>query len=313
MLKVLITGSSGYFGSILGRYLVSQKIKVIGIDIRQNQDNHDSGYFIFHQCGITDKVLLDKIFNQEQPTHVVHFACTFNKLRDKKKEHLIDVGGSMNVLDTANRTPSVRQIIFSSSAAVYGGYPDNPEWLTEVHESRPGKYSYGCNKKQIEELFLSSPVRADLKTIVTRICTLTGPSYSNERVLLKLIAKFPLPEFYKGNRIQLLHEEDFLQLMTVLIRDNEASGIFNMAPDTFSYVYELVPGKKFFVLPKTLLKSVLWILWNLKILNLNPDSINTSIYPVILDPSRIKERYGYKFKYSTASAFSEIRDSFSKN
>jgi hypothetical protein len=82
-----------------------------------------------------------------------------------------------------------------------------------------------------------------------------------------------------------------------------------MASDTYSYVYDLVPGKKFFRLPKNVLKSMLWILWNLKILNLSPASINTSIYPVILDPSKLKDRYNYKFRYSTASAFSEIHNS----
>jgi nucleoside-diphosphate-sugar epimerase len=309
-MKVLITGSSGYFGSILGNFLVSQKIPVVGIDIRQNPDRIPAEYYSFHNCNITDKKNLNRIFNEEQPTHVVHFACTFNKLRNKKKEHFIDVGGSENILDAANITPSVRQVIFSSSAAVYGGYPDNPEWIKEIHESRPGKYSYGCNKKVIEQIYLTGSKREDLKVIVTRICTLTGPSYSSERVLLRLISKFPyLPEFYRSNRLQLLHEQDFVLLMTEILKDQEVSGIYNMASDTYSYVYDLVPGKKFFKLPKNVLKYVLWMLWNLKILNLSPASINTSIYPVILDPSKLKDRYNYKFRYSTSSAFSEIHNS----
>jgi UDP-glucose 4-epimerase len=308
-MKVLITGASGYFGSILSRALTCQKVQVVGLDIRRNGEEFPQEYYKYYECSIIESQKLQEIFLHEQPTHVIHFACTFNKLRDKEKEHSIDVGGSMNILKAAEATSSVKQLIYSSSAAVYGGFPDNPEWIRESHIPRPGRYTYGLNKNEIEHIFLSENRRKDLKTVITRICTLTGPSYSSERVLLKLIAKFPMPHFYKNNRIQLLHEHDFVVLMTKILNDDNISGIFNMAPDTYSYINELVPDKKFFIFPKGLLKPVLWLLWNLKVVNLSPASINTSIYPVILDPSRLKNRYDYRFSYTTLSAFCEIRDS----
>lgn len=307
-MKVLITGASGYFGSILCRALIHEKVQVVGIDIRRNDDELPEEFYCYYECSITDSQKLQDIFCKEQPTHIVHFACTFNKLRDKEKEHFIDVGGSMNILRAAEMTDSVKQIIYSSSAAVYGGFPDNPEWIGETHAPRPGKYTYGLNKKEIERIFLSENRKDDLKVVVTRICTLTGPSYSSERVLLKLIAKFPMPHFYKYNRIQLLHEHDFVTLMMKILHDESISGIYNMAPDSYSYIIELVPDKKFFVFPKGLLKPLLWLLWNLKVVNLSPASINTSIYPVILDPSRLKNRYDYRFRYTTHSAFTEIRE-----
>jgi nucleoside-diphosphate-sugar epimerase len=308
-MKVLITGASGYFGSILSRALTFQQVHVVGVDIRKNDAELLKEYYTYYDCSITDSQKLREIFLNEQPTHVIHFACTFNKLRDKEKEHSIDVGGSMNILKVVQVTSSVKQLIYSSSAAVYGGFPDNPEWIRESHTPRPGKYTYGLNKNEIERIFLSENRREDLKIVITRICTLTGPSYSSERVLLKLIAKFPMPHFYKNNRIQLLHEDDFVVLMTKILKDENISGIYNMAPDTYSYINELVPDKKFFIFPKGLLKPVLWLLWSLKLVNLSPASINTSIYPVILDPSRLKNRYDYRFRYTTMSAFCEIRDS----
>jgi nucleoside-diphosphate-sugar epimerase len=308
-MKVLITGASGYFGSILCRALVQQRVQVVGLDIRRNDDSFPEEFYSYYNCSITDNQKLRDIFNREQPTHVIHFACTFNKLRDKEKERSIDVGGSMNILRTAELTASVKQIVYSSSAAVYGGFPDNPEWIKESHTPRPGKYTYGLNKNEIERIFLSENRRDDLKIVITRICTLTGPSYSSERVLLKLIAKFPMPHFYKNNRIQLLHELDFVTLMIRILKDDSISGIYNMAPDSYSYINELVPDKKFFIFPKALLRPILWMLWNLKVVNLSPASINTSIYPVILDPSRLQNRYDYRFRYTTQSAFTEIRDS----
>ncbi|HLN20739.1 MAG TPA: NAD-dependent epimerase/dehydratase family protein [Bacteroidales bacterium] len=309
-MKVLITGSSGYFGSILTNHLIASGISVIGLDIRENPILNRSDFFRYYNCSITDRQELASIVSAEQPTHVVHFACTFNKLRDQDKEYTIDVGGSENLLAAVNRTLSVKQLIYSSSAAVYGGYPDNPEWISEDYEPRPGKYSYGINKRTIENMFLSGK-RPGLKVVITRVCTLSGPSYSNERVLLKLIAEFPVfPLFYKYNRLQLIHEHDFVALMSEILRDPEINGIYNLASDTSSYISDLSPDKKFLLLPKFVMRSLMWTLWTLRIFNLQPSSLDTSIYPVILDPQKLVKRYNYKFEYTTESAFNEIQSRF---
>ena len=36
---------------------------------------------------------------------------------------------------------------------------------------------------------------------------------------------------------------------------------------------------------------------------MQPAAVKTSIYPMILDPSKIVERYGYRFKFSSEEAF----------
>ena len=305
-MNVVITGSSGYLGSILVKLLVSRKIHVTGIDIRSNNSGFDPEYFTFYKCCITDRENLEEIFLKEQPTHVVHFACSFNKIRDRKLEYAIDVGGSNNILDISNRTISVMQLIYSSSAAAYGGCSDNADWISESHPLRPGNYTYGINKKLIERSYLSSPVRENLHILVLRICSVTGPSFPKERVVLRLLTRFPaLPGFCRLNKIQLLHEEDFLSLMELIILDENIEGIFNIAPETYSFISDIVPDKKYISVSVGFIKSVLWILWQLHILNLQPASISNSFFPIILDPSKVTTRYGYRFKYSTAEAFSE--------
>jgi UDP-glucose 4-epimerase len=305
-MRVLITGSSGYLGSILTDFLISKKIPVIGLDLKNNVNKPSGEYFTFYPCCITDKEQTEEIFSREKPTHVVHFACTFNKIRDRNKEHSIDVGGSGNILDISNRTFSVKQLIYSSSAAAYGAYIDNPEWIKESHPLRPGKYRYGIHKRMIEHSFLNAVVREELNILVLRICTVTGPCYTSERMVLELLTKFPyLPRFCKHFKIQLLHEEDFLILLEKIMMDDIITGIYNIAPASYSYINDLAPGKKYFILPKEIIKSILWVLWHLRILNLQPAAINNSIFPIILDPARLVSRYDYKFRYSTAEAFAD--------
>lgn len=304
-MKVLITGSSGALGRILTGYLISREISVTGLDIKEPVENFNEDYFRFHRCCITDKAKLEAIFSGEEPTHVLHLACSFNKIRNRHREYKNDVEGSMNVLEVTDKTLSVRQLIYSSSAAIYGAHSDNNGLLRESDSLRPGRYRYGINKKLIEKNFFGKRVRQDLQIISLRICTVVGPSYDKPRSIVSLLIKFPyLPKFCTENKIQFLHSDDFVSLVGHVLDDSDISGPYNLAPNDFAIVRELVPWKKFIGFPLFLLRGILLILWNLRLLNLQPAAVKTSIYPMIMDPARIMKRYGYDFKFSSVKAFS---------
>jgi nucleoside-diphosphate-sugar epimerase len=303
-MKVLITGSSGALGRILTDFLISGKIFVTGLDINDPTEYYPEDKFRFHKCSITDRERLNAIFREEQPSHVVHFACSFNKVRNRLREYEIDVTGSTNILEAASSTPSVKQLIYSSSAAIYGANKDNKDWYKESDELKPDKYRYGINKKLIEYNYFNNHVREDLHITSLRICSVVGPSFDKPRSVVSLLIKFPyMPKFCRESRLQFLHSDDFKALFGLILDDTEISGAFNLAPNDFVIIKDLVPWKKFVSFPLFLVKGILLILWNLRILNLQPAAIKTSIYPMILDPSRIMERYSYNFRFSSREAF----------
>jgi len=305
-MKVLITGSSGYLGSLLTEFLVSKNISVVGIGHRKYPEFACEDNFRYYQCDITNRDYLALIFRQEQPTHVVHLACTFNKVRSRKREKGIDIGGSRNVLELSDATPSVRQLVYSSSAAAYGGHASNPEWIPESQPLRPGEYRYGMIKALTEEMFLSTPVREGLHVVALRICSVTGPTFSSDRNVLNLLYNSPiLPAVCMNNRIQLLHQDDFLSLMYKILADDQIRGTFNMAPDSYARIRDLAPDKMYVPIPVALISAALSLLWHLRLLNLQPGAVNYGIYPIILDPSALMKRYGYELKYSTAETYAE--------
>ncbi len=305
-MKVLITGSSGYLGTLLTNYLTSKKIPVTGIGLKKNPTIAEGEYFTYYSCDVADKAKLASVFTEELPTHVIHLASTFNKVRDRKREYSVDIGGSKNILEISDSTPSVRQLIYSSSAVAYGGQRTNPEWIPETYPLSPGKYRYGLNKSIVEELFSSSLVRKDLHVLLLRICQVTGPSDSNDRNFLKLLIKSPvLPRISMNNKIQLLYETDFLALMEKILHDDEIEGTFNMAPDDYASIIELAPDKIYLPVPVSFISGLLWVLWNMRLLNLQSASVNNGIFPIIIDPAKLMKRYDYKFRYTTLEAFSE--------
>ena len=307
-MKVLITGSSGSLGGMIASNLIAKKIPVIGVDIKESAENRFGEYFSFYNCSITDKGGLEAIFKKEEPTHVIHLACTFNKVRNRQKEHYIDIGGSTNILEVSDKTTSVKQFIYSSSAAAYGAHSDNPEWINETNPLRPGKYRYGVNKKLIEDVYSQIPVREDLRLVFCRICTVIRPSFNRPASVVSILLKLPwLPKFIRGNKVQFLHEEDFVSLINLIISDDQIKGIYNIAPDSYAVAKDLVPGKKFIRIPVFVITIGLGILWYLKILNLEPAAIKVSIYPILLDPAKIISRFNYKFKFSSTEAFEDVK------
>lgn len=303
-MKVLITGAGGNLGKIITRYLISNNIPVIGIDTNDHLEHLSGPLFKYFKCSITEEQKMKSIFEKEQPSNIIHLAATFNRVRNRKTEMEIDVRGSENVLKVSNNTPSVKQIIYSSSAAAYGGHKDNTLWLNEEHELRPGNYRYGIIKKTVESIYFGANTRKDLNIVSLRICSVVGPSFNKKRCAVSILinSKYLL-EQWKENKVQFLHEDDFKYLISKILKDKNIHGKFNLAPDSYSEVNQLVSNKTYVKVPLSIILTLLWILWYLRIMNLRPASLQQSIYPIVLSPLKLISRYMYKFKYSSEEAF----------
>ena len=305
-MKVLITGSSGSFGSIISKSLISKGITVVGLDINEPIEHLSGQYFSFYKCSITDKECLRSIFNAEKPTHVIHLACSFNKVRNQQREHDIDIGGSRNILETADQTPSVKQLMFSSSAAAYGGNSDNPLWIREEYPLNPGSYRYGSNKMLIEGIYTGTTVRKDLHIVLVRICVVVGPGFNKRGSTVAMLKKWRvLPGFFRETKVQFLHTNDFISLINLILNDDHIEGIFNLAPDTYSVVRELVPDKIYLRVPVFLITAVAYVLWNLRIRNFDPAAMSITIHSIVIDPGKIVSRFNYRFRYSSSDAFAD--------
>jgi len=287
-------------------YLIPKGVDIVGIDIRESDIRSSSGHYSFHRCCISDRDKLMSVFAEERPDRVVHLACSFNKVRNRSREYEIDIEGARNVLDASVNILSVKQLIFSSSALAYGASRENRLWINEANPLRPGKSRYGINKKMVEECYGCNDSREDLRIVSLRLCTVIGPSFDKPKSVASLLIKYPwLPSAFRKNCVQFIHSDDLVEIMELMLNDSGIEGIYNVAPDSYSVVEELVSGKKYRNIPVPLLKSALVVLWHLKVLNFQPAALNNAIYPIVIDPSRLVSRYGYKFRYSSDEAFAD--------
>lgn len=72
-MRILITGASGFIGTNYLDYCLARGDEVVNIDIKLPAKRGHEQYF--KQCDIMDYNLLEKIFCDFRPSHVVHLAA----------------------------------------------------------------------------------------------------------------------------------------------------------------------------------------------------------------------------------------------
>jgi len=144
MKKILITGSSGYIGSCLYRFLLKKKYIVYGID--KVKDNKFKNTF---KVNLNNANKLTNIIKKINPKIIIHMAAqsTLDQIHKKKKYIVNNYIATKNLLKSMNNC-KINKIIFSSTAAVY---KNNNLNLNENSNIKPNNI-YGLTKLKCENI-----------------------------------------------------------------------------------------------------------------------------------------------------------------
>lgn len=152
-MSILVLGGAGYIGSHMVRSLIAEKMDVVVLDNLQSGHKQALPPDIrFYEGDIRDGGLLDRVFLAEKIQTVIHFAANSlvgESMQDPAKYYDNNVGGAICLVD-AMRRHGVKQIVFSSTAAVYGEPQHIP--IQEEDQTLP-KNPYGETKLAMERLF----------------------------------------------------------------------------------------------------------------------------------------------------------------
>lgn len=159
-MKILVTGGAGYIGSHTAVELLDSGYDVIIVDNLCNSNKEairriekiTNKSLIFYNTDIRDKISLDNIFTKNKIDAVIHFAGlkAVGESVEKPLEYYDNnVSGSIVLFDCMQRH-GVKNLVFSSSATVYGSapYPYEETMQTGVGITNP----YGRTKCMIEEI-----------------------------------------------------------------------------------------------------------------------------------------------------------------
>ena len=206
----------------------------------------------------------------------------------------VNLGGTANVI-----AASPGRIVLASSAAVYGGWPDNPLPLTEDDAARPNRQCpYAEHKLEAERRCADAA-----PTVALRICAVLG---QHADPLVKK-ASAGLRQFVpaaRGRRqaLQFLHEDDAALAVLTAVKRSEVAGVYNVATEDWldeSAVAE-VSGGRVVRLPFPLLLHGSEVARRLHLMDIGADRAVLLNGPLALDPSRAAQELGWKARTGSA-------------
>ncbi|MGM5480902.1 MAG: UDP-glucose 4-epimerase GalE [Nanobdellota archaeon] len=173
MTTVLVTGGAGYIGSGAAKKLLEKGYKVIIIDnLSKGKQELVPEKTLFIKGDLTDKVLVEDVFSKQDIDAVMHFAAykaVGESMADAVK-YSDNITGSLVLLNAMARH-GVKQIIFSSTAAVYGDGSDEP--ITESTPVDPKSY-YGATKLSVEKNLKWYKQIHDINHVILRYFNVAG-------------------------------------------------------------------------------------------------------------------------------------------
>ena len=173
-MKILVTGGAGFIGSHLLRLLERQEqVEVVVYDnLTSGRREHVPNNIRLIEGDVRDKDLV-RLFLQEHFDAVVHLAAQTMvpySLQHPDEDCSVNLLGLLNVLECC-RVSGVKNVVFSSSAAVYG---DNLNIPLQEEERLLPTSAYGITKMTSEHYLRMYHDLYGLNTTVLRFANVYG-------------------------------------------------------------------------------------------------------------------------------------------
>ena len=200
------------------------------------------GKVAYRRGDILDRGALAALFDGAEVA--VHLAFAIFGGREETRK--VNLEGTRNVFEVAIKS-GVKRLVYASSVAAYGFYPENPQPLTEDVPARGSEgFYYSRQKAELEDLLDELLDDSEVEAYVFRPCVVAGPratmlieqTVDAVRVgdpvplLRRGIEKLPLvkpilPD--PGVPLQLVHHDDVARAMTAAICGEGSPGAYNLA------------------------------------------------------------------------------------
>jgi UDP-glucose 4-epimerase len=297
MKTVLITGGSGFFGRILKKKLLEKDVRVVNIDLQEDEDSDPK--LISVQGDIRNKDLMNRLFRDNSFDTVYHCAAILaHAVKDKNFLWTSNVDGTRVVAEAA-RTHGVSNLVFTSSNCLWGKGFNRP--ITEEEPPEPIEI-YGTSKWEGEKIL--NEYRNDLNITSIRCPTIID---FGRLGLLAILFEF-IDEGRKvwtvgrgSNRYQFIYAQDLADAC-IRAASSPCSAIFNIGSDdvksmreVYQYVIERAhTGARIAVLPKAPTLLAMRITHHMGISPLGPYHYKMIAENFLFDTAKIKTELGWR-------------------
>lgn len=244
-MKIIITGTSGFVGQNLSKYLTFENFKIQSLSLR-NEDWKSTldtnANAIIHLAG--------KAHDTKNTSHSSEYFTVNTELT----KQLFD----------AFLTSEIQDFIYFSSVKAVADTVENILYEDEIPQP---KTPYGKSKLKAEEYILSHQIPNNKRVFIIRPCMIHGEGNKGNLNLLYNVVKrgipYPLAAFDNGRSFLSVDNLNFI-IFNILKNKNIKSGIYNFADDDFVSTNQLVliiskvinKKSKLLRVPKSIIKNI---------------------------------------------------------
>ncbi len=185
-MKILVTGTAGFIGFHVARFLLERGDEVVGLDnfspyynvsLKEGRNNILKSYSRFKiiRGDISERALIEKIFSDEKFDAVCNLAAQagVRYSLDHPHEYVVsNIMGFLNILEGC-RHNKVHRLVYASSSSVYGGNTRLP--FSEKDRVDTPVSLYAASKKSDELMAHCYAHLYGIQTVGLRFFTVYGP------------------------------------------------------------------------------------------------------------------------------------------
>lgn len=245
-MNIFVTGGAGFIGSNVVKLLLDQGHMVTVFDNLSNgHQNQIDSRAKFIKGDLLNQDSLEKALSgHEAVIHMASFIEVSESIKRPVDFAENNILGTVKLLEAMRKT-SVRKIIFSSSACVYGRPTKVP--ITEDDPLGSQENPYGLTKVSMEEFCMLYKNLYQFDVTILRYFNPYGPgelhtleTHAIPNFIKAAIAKKPIPLYWKGEQVRDFIYIDDLAAAHVLPLNLEGLHIYNVGSQKGSKVIDIV-------------------------------------------------------------------------
>ena len=244
-MNVLVTGGAGFIGSNFVFHMLKEHptYRIVCLDALTYAGNlstlepvMENPNFRFVKGDITDRDLIDKLFEEEKFDFIVNFAAESHVDRSIEDPGIFlktNILGTQVLMD-ASRKYGVKRFHQVSTDEVYGDLPlDRPDLFfteeTPIHTSSP----YSASKASADLLVQAYHRTFKLPITISRCSNNYGPYHFPEKLIPLIIARAlndeSLPVYGKGENVRdWLYVEDHCTAIDLILHKGKDGEVYNI-------------------------------------------------------------------------------------
>lgn len=291
-MAVLVTGGTGYLGSLVVRRLVEREITTVSLDVREPRDRVPGVTYVTGDLRDLD---LAGLMREHEADAVVHLAAIVEPPKGMSEDELedIEVGGTRRVVD-ACVAAGVGHLTVTSSGAAYGYHARNDGRLLTEDQPVTGSdaFAYSRHKAAVEALLARARrLHPDLGQLVLRPGAILGADTDNQITAL-FTGRLVMTLAETDGPFTFIWDQDVAEIIVtgVLAR---RTGIYNLAGDGVMTLRDIaaVEGSRVVSVPAFAVRTALAGMKRIGVGRYGPEQVEFLLHRPVLDNTRLRRDF----------------------